>query len=361
MHKVDWNGLKKTYAKFLPHINNNYDYADMMSELLGELNASHTGCSYHPHRKNTDATASLSVYYDGKHTGTGLKVAEVMKGSPIDKAGTKIKAGVIIEKINGIELKASVNPNKLLNRKKGKYTLLSLYDPKTKKRWEETTKPIGRRQEFGLHYKRWVTKMEKMVDKLSKGKVGYVHVRGMDESSFRKVYGDALGKYAGKSALIVDTRFNGGGWLHDDLATFLNGKKHIEFVSRGQNLGTEPQFKWTKPSIVVMCEANYSDAHMFPFTYKTLGIGKLVGMPVPGTGTAVWRENLQDNSLTFGIPQVGMRTNDGSYLENKQLEPDIKVSNDFDKVSKSQDQQIEAAVKEMLKQVQTNQASKKNK
>lgn len=361
LHKVNWNGLKKDYAKFLPHINNNYDYADMMSELLGELNASHTGCFYRHRMKNADATASLGVYYDNQHKGDGLKIAEVMKGGPLDKKTSKVKAGVIIEKINGIALKANTNPNKLLNRKRGKFTLLSLYDPKTKKRWEETTKPISRGWENQLRYKRWVTKMEKMVDKLSNGKVGYVHVRGMNESSFRKVYEDALGKHANKEALIVDTRFNGGGWLHDDLATFLNGKKYLEFVPRGQNLGTEPQFKWYKPSVVVMNESNYSDAHMFPFVYKTLGIGKLVGMPVPGTGTAVWWESLQDRSLVFGIPQVGMRTNDGKYLENTQLEPDIKVRNDYDKVSKGEDQQIKAAVKEMLKQVETNQAGKKNK
>ena len=361
LHKIDWNGLKKSYAKFLPHINNNYDYADMMSELLGELNASHTGCFYRHRAKNGDATASLGLYYDNDYSGNGLKITEVMKGSPVDKKESKIKAGVVIEKIDGIELKSDVNPYKLLNRKRGKFTLLSLYDPKTKKRWEETTKPVSGGQEYQLRYKRWVTKMEKMVDKLSNGKVGYVHVRGMNESSFRKVYEDALGKHAQKQALVVDTRFNGGGWLHDDLATFLSGKKYLEFVPRGQNLGTEPQFKWTKPSVVVMGEANYSDAHMFPFTYKTLGIGKLVGMPVPGTGTAVWWESLQDRSLVFGIPQVGMRVNDGTYLENKQLEPDIKVRNDYAKVSKGEDQQIEAAVKEMLKQVQTNQAGKKNK
>lgn len=361
LHKLDWDGLKKDYAKFLPHINNNYDYSDMMSELLGELNASHTGCFYRHRHKNGDITASLGLYYDNTYQGNGLKITEIMSGSPLDKKGSQVKAGVIIEKIDGVEISTAINPHKLLNRKRGKYTLLSLYDPKNNKRWEETTKPISRGEESQLRYKRWVTRMEKMVDKLSNGKVGYVHVQGMNESSFRKVYEDALGKHAGKEALIVDTRFNGGGWLHDDLATFLSGKKYIEFVPRGQNLGTEPQFKWTKPSVVVMGEANYSDAHMFPFTYKTLGIGKLIGMPVAGTGTAVWWENLQDRSLVFGIPQVGMRANDGTFLENKQLEPDIKVRNDFDKVSKGEDQQIQAAVKEMLKQVEANQAAKKNK
>jgi C-terminal processing protease CtpA/Prc len=87
---------------------------------------------------------------------------------------------------------------------------------------------------------------------------------------------------------------------------------------------------------------------MFPYTYKALGIGKLVGMPVPGTGTAVWWEGLQ-NGMVFGIPQVGMVGNDGQYLENQQLEPDVKAPNDPGEVSKGRDQQLEAAVRELKK------------
>lgn len=164
------------------------------------------------------------------------------------------------------------------------------------------------------------------------------------------MFDDALGKNANKKALVVDTRFNGGGWLHDDLATFLDGKKYMTFMPRGQNLGSEPAFKWKQASIVVMGESNYSDAHMFPYTYKALQIGKLLGMPVPGTGTAVWWETLQ-NGMVFGIPQVGMIGNDGKYLENQQLEPDIKVLNDPESVSKGRDKQLEEAVKELLKEV----------
>jgi tricorn protease len=172
----------------------------------------------------------------------------------------------------------------------------------------------------------------------------------MDDRSYRTVYEDALGRNANKEALVVDTRFNGGGWLHDDLATFLNGKKYMTFEPREQNIGDEPQFKWRKPSAVVMSESNYSDAHMFPYTYRALGIGKLVGMPVAGTGTAVWWEGLQ-NGVVFGIPQVGMKGNDGKYLENQQLEPDIVAPNEPGEVSRGRDQQLEAAVKELLGQI----------
>jgi Tol biopolymer transport system component/C-terminal processing protease CtpA/Prc len=350
LHEVKWDFYKNEYARFLPHINNNHDFAEMLSELLGELNASHTGARYRPKTENGDATAALGLFYDNNFDGDGLKIEEVMDKSPVVNKDSKIKAGVIIEKIDGNEITKNTNPYKFLNRKTGKYTLLSLYDPAKNERWEETVKPISLGAENQLQYQRWVKNCREIVEEASGGKIGYVHVRGMNDRSYRTVYEEVLGKNHGKDALIVDTRFNGGGWLHDDLATFLDGKNYMTFMPRGQDLGNEPQFKWSKPSIVVMGESNYSDAHMFPYTYRALGIGKLLGMPVPGTGTAVWWETLQ-NGMVFGIPQVGMVGPDGEYLENNQLEPDVKVMNEPGKVSKGQDQQLEEAVKELLKVV----------
>lgn len=347
LHGVDWDYYKKEYAKFLPHINNNYDFADMLSELLGELNASHTGSGYRDSDPNGDQTASLGLFYDLDYQGDGLKIEEVMDKSPVIQEGSKIKAGVIIEKVDGVTIKAGENYYPLFNRKAGKNMLLSLHDPNSGKRWEETVEPISRGGEFELRYQRWVKNCRKIVEEQSEGKVGYVHVRGMNDRSYRTVYDEALGKCAGKDALVVDTRFNGGGWLHDDLATFLNGKEYITFMPRGQKLGNEPQFKWRKPSVVVMGEGNYSDAHMFPYTYRALEIGKLVGMPVPGTGTAVWWETLM-NGAYFGIPQVGMVDTEGDYLENKQLEPDVKVENEPGVVSDGRDQQLEKAVEVVL-------------
>lgn len=350
VHGLDWAGVKKEYARFLPHINNNRDFADLLSEMLGELNASHTGGRYRPSSDTGDKTASLGLFYDESYTGNGLKIQEVMDKGPLVKSDTKVKPGVIIEKIDGEAITPETDYYMLLNRKEDQNTLLSLFDPTTNQRWEVTTKPISIGQENELRYQRWVDNCRKIVDELSGGRIGYVHVRGMNDQSYRTVYEEALGKNAGKDALIVDTRFNGGGWLHDDLATFLSGHKYMTLMPRGQDLGNEPQFKWAKPSVVVMSESNYSDAHMFPYTYKALGIGELVGMPVPGTGTAVWWETLQ-NGVVFGIPQVGMVGNDGQYLENQQLEPDVKVNNDPGQVSKGLDQQLEAAVKELQKHI----------
>jgi C-terminal processing protease CtpA/Prc len=96
-------------------------------------------------------------------------------------------------------------------------------------------------------------------------------------------------------------------------------------------------------------ESNYSDAHLFPMAFRAYDIGKIVGMPVPGTGTAVWWETQIDRSIYFGIPQVGMMDMEGNYAENTQLEPDVKVKNMPSVIGKGKDQQIEKAVEVLMK------------
>ncbi|MEQ8517631.1 MAG: S41 family peptidase [Cytophagales bacterium] len=349
LHGVDWDMYKKEYAKFLPHINNSIDFADILSEMLGEVNASHTGGRHFDSKSTGDKTASLGAFYDSDFKGKGLKIIEIMDKSPLITEKGFIKKGVIIEKINGDPIEPGENYHIHFNRIENKKTLISFYNPGTKKRWEEVITPISLNKEYQLRYERWIKTREEAVDSLSNGRLGYVHVAGMNSSSFREVYEKALGKHHTKEALIVDTRFNGGGWLHDDLATFLSGKQYMKFEPRGQtNMGGEPLGKWYKPSIVLISESNYSDAHMFPYTYKALGIGKLVGMPVPGTGTAVWWETMIDGKTVFGIPQVGMKGMDGKFLENSQLEPDIKVDNTAEMAAKGFDQQLIKAVEIML-------------
>jgi len=350
MHGVDWKMYKKEYERFLPYITHNKDFAEMLSELLGELNASHTGSGYRPNPSpKDDATASLGVFYDESYTGKGLKIAEIMDKSPL-WYHENVKAGMIIEKIDDVEITPEMDFYTLLNHKAGKFTLLSIFDEANAKRFEVTVKPISLAMENELMYHRWVKMQEAMVDKISNGKIGYVHVRGMNDPSFREVFSKMMGKHHAKQGIIVDTRCNGGGWLHDQLAVLLSGKKYLTFYPREQKgMGGEPLDRWYKKSVVLMNEANYSDANMFPYVYQYLGLGKLIGMPVPGTGTAVWWETLQDNTLYFGIPQVGMLRNDGKYMENTQLEPDIKQANEYEQVVKGKDQQIEKAIEFLLK------------
>lgn len=347
LHKVDWPMYKKAYEAFLPHINNNFDFAEMLSELLGELNGSHTGARYGGSGSNVP-TASLGAFYDETYKGDGLLIKELIKQGPLTNADLNIKAGDIITKIDGQKIEQGKDYYTLLAGKSGKNILVN-YTPKGSSSEKEIwVKGINYGLQNNLLYKRWVEQRREMVDKLSNGRIGYVHIQSMASPSFREVYSELLGRSRNKEAVVVDTRHNGGGWLHDDLATLLSGKEYQRFTPRGQYIGSDPYNKWTKPSIVLMCENNYSNAHGFPWLYKELGIGKLVGAPVPGTMTAVWWESQIDNSIVFGIPQVAVQDMRGEYLENQELQPDIEVYNDPASMLEGRDLQLEKAVEDLL-------------
>ena len=348
MHGVDWAGMKNAYARFLPHIDNNQDFAELISELQGELNASHTGGRFRPERPDGDATAALGFFPDPAHTGAGVRILEIVEGAPLQKAGTKIKSGTVIEAIDGQPIAAGANWYPLLNQKAGVPVRLALSDPATKARWEETVKPISWGEQGRLLYQRWVRSRRAEVERLSGGRLGYAHIRGMNDGAYREIFEEIFGQEVGKEAIVLDTRFNGGGNLVEPLTVLLSGEVYYRAVPRGRQIGVEPGQRWTKPSIVVMNEGNYSDAHCFPTAYKSLRLGETVGMQVPGTCTSVWWERLQDRTLTFGIPMVGYIGPDGRLTENQHLDPDYVVDNDPALEATGRDQQLEKAVEVLL-------------
>ena len=351
MHGVDWPAMAEAYRKFLPHISNNRDFAELLSEILGELNVSHTGGRYRPGSTGSEPTANFGLLYDWTYQGNGLKVSEVIEKGPFDRASSKMSVGCIIEKINGQELNADADYNMIFNGLARKKTLVSIYNPANGQRWDEVILPITSGALSDLLYKRWVKNRAADVERLSNGRLGYVHIQSMDDSSFRDIYSDILGKYNDKEGIVIDTRFNGGGRLHEDLEVFFSGEQYLMQEIRGRDICAMPSRRWNKPSIMIQCEANYSNAHGSPWVYKYKKIGKLVGMPVPGTMTSVSWETLQDPTLVFGIPAVGYRTAQGGYLENDQLDPDFMVANDPETVVKGEDAQLKVAVEQLLKEI----------
>ena len=348
MNGADWDALYPAYAKFLPHINNNYDYADLLSELLGELNVSHTGGRYYPNGAQ-DPTASLGLLFDMTYDGEGLKVAEVVAGGPYDRSSSTVVPGALLTAINGNPIEAGADYTTLLNNIAGKKTLTSFRDPKTGRKWDEVVLPITSGAMNNLLYDRWVKQREADVDKWSNGRLGYVHIASMSDDSFRKMYAKVLGEYIDRDGIVIDTRWNGGGRLHEDIEVMFSGKKYLTQDVHGVETTDMPSRRWNKPSIMITGEANYSNAHGTPWVYKHLGLGKIVGMPVPGTMSSVNWVTLQDPSLVFGIPVTGFRTNEGYYLENTQLEPDIKVANDPATVVKGEDTMLRTAVEALLR------------
>ena len=341
MNGADWDRLYTTYKRYLPHINNGYDFAEMASELLGELNVSHTGCRYHASSSRLPV-AQLGILPDEAYEGPGIKVAEVLSGGPLDVC-KDIKAGDIIMTIDGQKIEAGIDYYPMLAGKAGKATRLGIKGEKK----EIVVRPISWGKQEELLYKRWVRRNEHMVDSLSGGRIAYVHIEAMDAASFHEFYKNLLSeKNRMRDAVIVDTRHNGGGWLHNDVCIALSGKAYSRYTPRGKFIGNDPYDRWVKPSCMLVCEDNYSNAHGTPWLYKEMGIGKLIGAPVPGTMTAVWWENI--GQYTFGIPQVGALDNRGNYLENQQLDPDIECYITPENMLLGIDTQIETAVKEMM-------------
>ncbi|KEO74151.1 peptidase S41 [Anditalea andensis] len=350
MHGVDWDKMKEEYVKYLPHIGNSYEFAELLSEMIGELNVSHAGARYSRSIDQADATASLGIFMDYKHQGNGILIEEVLKGGPLDKAGFNIKPGMVVEKIDGETLRQDRDFAQYLNRKEDKFTLLEIFDPIKGERSQLTVKPISLGEENRLLYKRWVKRNQAEVDSLSGGKLGYVHIPGMSDGPYRTTYEEMMGKYHDREGVIVDTRFNGGGDLVADLAMFFTGDKFLTYATEDREVGYEPTFRWTKPTLAMFNEANYSDGHCFACGYADLKIGKTVGMPVPGTCSFAGWEALPDGTRWGAVP-ISAKNKAGEWLENNETKPDIQVKNMPGIIDQGRDQQLERAIEELMKNI----------
>lgn len=348
-HGVDWAAMREAYAPKVAGVSNNRDFAILMSEMLGQLNASHTGMRYRPGgAMENDSTAALGAIFalDG---GPGLEIAEILPGGPLDRDVLAVEAGDRIIAIDGRALDGSANPFELLNRKAGDRIRLTLAG--TGRRDPErtiTVRTYSRGAEAEALYERWIERRRDIVEARSDGRIGYLHIRSMNDAGFRQAFSELFGRNFDKEAVVVDTRFNGGGWLHDDLITLLSGEPYFNLRPRGRIVPGAPEERWTKPSAVVMNEGNYSNAHMFPYAYDLFDIGPLVGMPVPGTATAVWWERLMSGDLVFGIPQLPALDQQNRPLENQELQPDIRVDNPPEDAARGLDRPLEAAVDALL-------------
>lgn len=347
-HGIDWDFMYEEYNQVLPHVGNSYEFAEMLSEMLGELNVSHAGARYSNSIENADATASLGIFMDYSHTGNGIKIAEVLRGGPLDKAGFNIEAGMIIEKIDGEVISPDKDVAYYLNRKANTFVLLDLVGPGRNQTKQVVVKPISLGEERSLLYQRYIRINEAEVTEKSNGRLGYVHIPGMGDGPFRNVLQDMLGKYYDREAVIVDTRFNGGGDLVADLVMFFTGVSFNTYATADMDVGGEPTSRWTKPTLSLYNESMYSDGHCYAIAYSELELGKTVGMPVPGTCSFAGWETLADGTR-WGVVPVSGRSKGGLWMENLQTDPLIQVKNMPGYIDKGIDQQLERAIEELLK------------
>lgn len=355
-HGSNWDEVKRRYRPLVKHVGMKEDLYALMYLMMGELNASHLGVGGFG-TVAEEETGELGLIWDEAYRGKGLKIAEVLKRGPADHKGGTLKPGEYVVAIDGTEVGENASLAKLLNGKVGETVVLQVTtadpaDPKAKRRRVEVVAASRHRRLQSrpsiseLMYDRWVARNAAKVAELSKGKLGYIHIPSMDDEGLDKFVRSLYSDHYDKDAIVLDVRYNGGGFTHDQVLNYLGSREHTIFKNRDGGTGLvlrSGDRKWHKPLVLLINNRSYSDAEIFPNAFKTLGLGKLVGQPTGGfvIGTSALR--LVDGS-TFRIPRIGVYTLTGVNMDRKGVEPDVLVEEHPDDLARGRDAQLEKAV-----------------
>ncbi|MGL6050886.1 MAG: S41 family peptidase, partial [Aeromonas salmonicida] len=261
--------------------------------------------------------------------------------------------------INGTEIPDLNALDAQLNHQADQRLALTLLPKGSKAPVQLDVTAMDLQQEYKLQLDGWVAKRRARVAQLSQGRVGYVYLPEMNSAVYEEMVADALGRQRNREALIVDVRFNKGGYLANTLVEFLTGSGSDKGMARswprhGKGETDAATRQWTKPSVVLANAGSYSEGSAFPQYYRTLKVGPIIGEPVPGTGTMVYAHDSRlIPGLAYGIPTLGLRNPDGSFYENQELIPDLQVALTPADMISGRDPQLEAAVEAALAQLST--------
>jgi tricorn protease len=349
MHGADWNAAKATYGALLDYIVDQEELQNVMMIMIGELNASHTGVSGGPPAAERSPAQTRHPGFNLVADPSGYyRVGYIWKQGPVDKEWMKIKQGDYIIAVDDQELKTSDNYWKYFTQAAGrKFRFLLNNKPGRDGAWELTVEPWNSGALSNAQYAKWVEDRRAMVDKLSNGEIGYLHIRAMDAASLRQFTLD-LAMYRTRKALIIDQRFNGGGGIDQELLSILVGEKYQ--YTRGRDAGLEvprPLETFYGPMVVMQNERSASDAEMFPQGFKDLKLGKVIGVPTMGAVIGTGSFTLADGS-SIRTPGSGVWVATGENMENFGVKPDVYIDNTPEDFMKGRDAQIEKAV-EVLK------------
>jgi tricorn protease len=345
MHGVDWNKIKETYEPLLAHVGSTEELHDLISMMIGELNASHTGISG-GRSAGRDGPSDQTRYpgFELEADPSGYyKVTHVYKNGPADKDYVKIEPGNYLVAVDGRELKAGDNYWRRFTDAPGsRLELLVNAKPSREGAWTTKVTPVSGFQHANLQYERWVADRRAVVDRLSGGEIGYLHIRQMNEPALRRFERD-LALMAGKKALIIDQRFNPGGGIDQELLQILQQKQYQYTRSRGSIPVTRPLRGFFGPMVVLANERSTSDAEVFPDGFRTLKLGKIVGVTTYGAVIGTGAYTLMDGS-TIRTPGSGLWNLNHTNLENYGVPPDVYVDSTPEDFLKGRDPQVEKAV-----------------
>ncbi|MBM4071237.1 MAG: PDZ domain-containing protein [Planctomycetes bacterium] len=353
-HGADWNRVRDKFRPLVKHCILKEDLYALISLMMGELNASHLSI-YGFLGRPEQTTAELGLLYDPAYRGPGLKVAEILKRGPADLRGLNLKPGDLILAIDRVALNDKTDISQLLNDKAGETVSLQVTsnpaDPKASR--FVNIKAVARGQVANLMYERWVTRNFQRVTELSKGKLGYIHIPDMVDTGLDRFLRSLYSDNYDKDAIIIDVRFNGGGYTHEQILNYLGGKEHTYFRQRHGGQGLVLNYsdrKWTRPMLVLINNRSYSDAEIFPHAFRTMGLGKLVGQPTGGHVIGTRGITLIDGS-NFRVPRIGVSTVKGVNMEKEGVIPDVHVESHPDQLAKGIDPQLDRAVEVLTQDV----------
>jgi tricorn protease len=360
LHGVDWDAARTKYEPIVAHVADRQELMNLINEMIGELNASHTGAAAGGGGGGGGADGASRV--QTLHLGIDLapdaasgryKVTHVFEGGPADKDWIKVSVGDYLLSIDGQPIQATdslwkVLTNRRLNRKV-KLTLNS--KPSDEGSWSVRYEPISWTAYGNLRYERWVNERRAKVEELSGGRLGYLHIKAMDQPSLTR-FEKELRENRHKEALVIDQRFNGGGNIEQELLAILVQKPYQVWQPRGTEPTDRPFRGYFGPKVVLQNWRSASNAEMFPAGFRALGLGKLIGTPTMGAVIGTGSYSLIDGS-TVRTPQVGVFLGDTgrTNMENYGVQPDLFVDNTPEDNLAGRDRQLEVAVQELMKQL----------
>jgi C-terminal processing protease CtpA/Prc/Tol biopolymer transport system component len=361
-HGQNFAALRKKYKHWALAASTSQDYKMMYNLMLGQLNASHMGLyGGNPEKVQRERTGFLGA--EVVPVKEGVKVTHVIKHTPAYKAGSKLNEGDIITAVNGQKIDNKVNFYSLLTNAQNERIMLQVKGKGGNR--EVVIRPVA---SLSNHlYEEWISDQKALVKKYSKGRLGYIHIRGMNMSSFERFERELMASGYGKEGIVIDVRFNGGGWTTDYLMAVLNVRQHAYTIPRGAAKSLDKEHKkyrnyypfserlplssWTKPSVALCNESSYSNAEIFSHAYKHLGIGKLVGQPTFGAVISTGGQRLIDGSLVRMPFRAWYVKATEKNMELGPAVPDFVVENAPDNRAKKQDAQLKKAVDVLLKQI----------
>ncbi|HXK50509.1 MAG TPA: S41 family peptidase [Clostridiales bacterium] len=349
MHGVDW---KKKGSDFSAYLSVNLDggsFGSIICEMVGDLNSSHTG--FYPAKEPDVASlpvASVGAEFDLKsRLEKGLTVGKVFDSSAL-KTVHGITAGDILLSVDGITITPFTDIYELLVNKTGEKIKLEFL-----KNGKSMTAEIkGLESDYRLKYETWVNEREMMTDRISGGKIGYAHIQGMSEGPLQQFIEDIFAKNFDKEALIIDVRYNGGGYTHDQLIEMLTKRQYALTSERwtGNMKMKAPSDIWDKPSVVLINNRSYSDAEIFPSLYREMGLGKIIGTPTTGDVIGTTHHVLMDGS-SMRLPKVGWFRKDGTNMEGNGVQPDIYIEPTFTQLLNDDDPELKKAVELLTEEI----------